>query len=101
MPHLFSSKHSGQIWKPQVQFQQKGFSCLQQWQRNSFLRRRPRLPWSWSVMASVLVGGPQLPLHPVKIGGSAVDHRGGEDLRHLVGVQGADHPADLAKQVAA
>jgi hypothetical protein len=30
MPHLFSAKHSGQISKPQVQLQQKGFSCLQQ-----------------------------------------------------------------------
>jgi len=30
MPHLFSSKHSGQISKPQVQLQQKGFFSLQQ-----------------------------------------------------------------------
>ncbi len=30
IPHLFSWKHSGQIMKPQVQDQQKGFSCLQQ-----------------------------------------------------------------------
>jgi hypothetical protein len=43
MPHLFSSKQSGQIWKPQPQFQQKGFSSLQQWQRNSFFRLRPRI----------------------------------------------------------
>ncbi len=44
IPHLFSSKHSGQIMKPQVHDQQKGFSCLQQWQTNRFfLRREPRL----------------------------------------------------------
>jgi hypothetical protein len=30
MPHLFSSKQLGQIWKPQPQFQQKGCSSLQQ-----------------------------------------------------------------------
>jgi hypothetical protein len=30
IPHLFSAKHSGQISKPQVQRQQKGFSSLQQ-----------------------------------------------------------------------
>ena len=30
IPHLFSSKHSGQIWKPQGQFQQYGFCRRQQ-----------------------------------------------------------------------
>jgi hypothetical protein len=32
IPHLFSSKHSGQIWNPQGQFQQNGFWVWQQLQ---------------------------------------------------------------------
>jgi hypothetical protein len=32
IPHLFSAKQSGQISKPQEQFQQKGVFSLQQWQ---------------------------------------------------------------------
>ncbi len=31
IPHLFSSKHSGQIMKPQGQLQQNFFSSWQQW----------------------------------------------------------------------
>lgn len=41
MPHLFSAKHSGQIWNPQPQLQQKGFVFLQQLQTYS-LRLRLR-----------------------------------------------------------
>ncbi len=30
IPHLFSLKQTSQIWKPQMQFQQKGKTFLQQ-----------------------------------------------------------------------
>jgi len=41
-PHLFSSKHSGQIWNPHGQFQQKGNDLLQQWQTKFSPPRRRR-----------------------------------------------------------
>jgi hypothetical protein len=39
MPHLFSSKQTGQIWKPHGQFQQNGCSLPQQWHLNFFFLR--------------------------------------------------------------
>jgi hypothetical protein len=55
MPHLFSSKQAGQIWKPHWQFQQNSCSLPQQWHLNFFFL--PRLVFFFFSASFFMAGG--------------------------------------------